>query len=651
VTRQLVTSGPSMAMRNLVQAPIPISTKSWAPNSASFGSNNWTTTFVASGGPPRFPGDTVGAPYQRITLTAAFSPAVSSDAFFVDALVRLTSTLSSTFLTSLGRRYKIGLWVRSSVAQGWRINFQPIKGNGGGTTGAMGPNTWVPPDIWQPLSVTGIITDATCLRQDLDLTSQDVRPWPAGTTIDVTMGYAYEESPANAIFTDGAAPGWRWTGTSGQSESVGPQFDPPSLVGKPYAWYEASRLLGEGVALPADGTAVSQWNDLSGNNRHLVQATSANRPILKTLTGQNLMASAAARASSVGSNAGKEWASSTWAGSSLAVETTNPLSEETASLRATCVSAPASSQLRAHVSNGGASAWPVVVRGRTIYASVTVRNDSAGSRPFAAYLQAWNASGVGLGSIQFAYVTVPAATEMVLTGPVTVPAGWAEDPGSGDFLVLSGSAVVDDTFVVGRAQVSREPIVHWSPPCPMLAASGAFVQFDGAGDHLALTGLDLPQGATVYAVARMRRTKPAAEQRFISFRNTDANGSGFYIAQSTASPLNIDALQKSDSGTVSVVGRATSPDATHPFVVSAKFSSSTGITLAINGQSINNATSYSVVSATGIARLDVGSGVAGTQLPGQVDLATVLIFNRSHTAAEISSVERWLGHKYGILVA
>lgn len=57
-------------------------------------------------------------------------------------------------------------------------------------------------------------------------------------------------------------------------------IDPRCLPGL-FAWYAADQLNGFGAALPADAAAVGQWNDLSGNAKHLVQGTGANQPIFK----------------------------------------------------------------------------------------------------------------------------------------------------------------------------------------------------------------------------------------------------------------------------------------------------------------------------------------------------------------------------------
>lgn len=57
-------------------------------------------------------------------------------------------------------------------------------------------------------------------------------------------------------------------------------IDPRTLPGL-FAWYDASHISGFNAANPADGAAIAQWNDLSGNGRHLVQAVGANQPIYK----------------------------------------------------------------------------------------------------------------------------------------------------------------------------------------------------------------------------------------------------------------------------------------------------------------------------------------------------------------------------------
>lgn len=60
-------------------------------------------------------------------------------------------------------------------------------------------------------------------------------------------------------------------------------FNPSSITGLA-AWYDASNA----ASITASSGAVSQWNDLSGNARHLTQASGANQPTTGTRTQNSL---------------------------------------------------------------------------------------------------------------------------------------------------------------------------------------------------------------------------------------------------------------------------------------------------------------------------------------------------------------------------
>lgn len=55
-------------------------------------------------------------------------------------------------------------------------------------------------------------------------------------------------------------------------------LDPRQIPGL-VAWYDGRNPGGFGVAAPADGTPLAQWNDVSGNGHHVVQATPASQPL------------------------------------------------------------------------------------------------------------------------------------------------------------------------------------------------------------------------------------------------------------------------------------------------------------------------------------------------------------------------------------
>lgn len=62
------------------------------------------------------------------------------------------------------------------------------------------------------------------------------------------------------------------------------RVDPRSLP-QLFAWYNANYINGFGAAQPAADAAIGQWNDLSGNGRHLIQGTGANQPLFRATGG------------------------------------------------------------------------------------------------------------------------------------------------------------------------------------------------------------------------------------------------------------------------------------------------------------------------------------------------------------------------------
>src|SRR5882757_6694561 len=62
------------------------------------------------------------------------------------------------------------------------------------------------------------------------------------------------------------------------------RIDPRTLP-QCFAWFHAQAINGFFAAQPAADAAIAQWNDLSGNGRHLVQGTGANQPLYRVTGG------------------------------------------------------------------------------------------------------------------------------------------------------------------------------------------------------------------------------------------------------------------------------------------------------------------------------------------------------------------------------
>ena len=103
-------------------------------------------------------------------------------------------------------------------------------------------------------------------------------------TWSITEGASGGTIDANGLYTAPAQTGtFHVVATSAQAPSLSATAAinvvalPTGLV----LHFSADRLLGEGVALPADGASVSSWVDLSGNAHDLSQTDAARQPVFK----------------------------------------------------------------------------------------------------------------------------------------------------------------------------------------------------------------------------------------------------------------------------------------------------------------------------------------------------------------------------------
>lgn len=98
--------------------------------------------------------------------------------------------------------------------------------------------------------------------------STDTAKWTLSPTF---AGKATQTTVDSGRLSDASLNAWLYTALGAVAT-----FTPASLSGLA-AWYDASQIAGV-----SDGAALSQWNDLSGNARHLRQTTAANQPLYKS---------------------------------------------------------------------------------------------------------------------------------------------------------------------------------------------------------------------------------------------------------------------------------------------------------------------------------------------------------------------------------
>ena len=116
---------------------------------------------------------------------------------------------------------------------------------------------------------------------DIQVRVADANGWGAWEATSFTLGPA-----SNIMVLQGGV--WvqaeNLVKEGGAFKTVSPTesiYYPEKVTGL-FAMYDSLYPLGKGASRPANGTVISQWNDLSGNDRHLSQTDPTKRPVYKT---------------------------------------------------------------------------------------------------------------------------------------------------------------------------------------------------------------------------------------------------------------------------------------------------------------------------------------------------------------------------------
>lgn len=406
-------------------------------------------------------------------------------------------------------------------------------------------------------------------------------------------------------------------------------FDPRTL-GNLALWLDARYPNGLGGTAPADGTAVSQWNDLSGNGRHVTQGTGANQPLYRSAN-PNLL---------------------TYNQASVETNTTGLMARGTgfAIARSTSQSMHGSASVQITVPTGTIqNDWGVSVgTGTSDYVPVTVGKTYTG----VAWVKTPSASGTL--TIQIFWRTEAGAT---------ITAVLANSTGTGVWQQLSVTGVAPATAAFAQLVVSYQTpstvwyadafgvwegsSTTWVPPVT-LPAGMPVVQFDGANDNMTFTSLNLLSlsGVTLYAVAE---TPPGA-----------TGASPLVIALQGAGATNRAALFLTSSGAVTVWSQRLVTDSADSFVTSGSSAagshvystvvdySAASVLFSRDGSTQTDTPTWSAGSSDGTNAITNAQVASGAWDGG---LAAILVFTTAHDATTRQRVERWLGRVYGVTVA
>lgn len=397
-------------------------------------------------------------------------------------------------------------------------------------------------------------------------------------------------------------------------------FDPRTL-GNLALWLDARFPNGFGGSIPADGTALSQWNDLSGNGRHATQGTGANQPLFRSANPNLLTYNQATVETDTTGLSIRD-------GSPTLARSTAQAAHGSASLAMTTSAAG----LQAIGTSGSGTAGFPVVAGGTYTAHAAIRS-AAVSRSGGIYIVWYTAGG---GYLSTSYTTaITTSTSAWVTGTVTAtaPAGATYADMRAGVADAAGASEVHyfDCFGLWGGSSTT-----WVPPVT-LPAGMPVVQFDGVNDILSATipALTDSQGITAYWVAARETTPFAASPRVFGVTGgsnfehfMDFSNNKYYARAGTA---------------ISLLGPSTADALFH---VASHVVASTAHSGYLDGSS--SFSGVSTGSVTTGTTMNVGNS-GGT--PGQWRFGALLIYTTAHDATTRQRIERALGRIYGVTVA
>lgn len=386
---------------------------------------------------------------------------------------------------------------------------------------------------------------------------------------------------------------------------------------------EADKLGGAGTTNPADASAVSQWNDLSGKGRHVTQSDAAKQPKFRNANPNKM---------SYDNATGISVTSLTPAGGSITVEANE--------IKYTPDGVATQNYFR---TRAGQTGFPVE-SGKQYTAIFSARSASStepGSGRVSIYW--YNSTGANFSANHSSDIPLTTAlTKITITA--TAPATavyaavffWVGVPGT----ALAATAIQFADFLSFAEGTSTE----WTAPVT-LPNNHPVIQFNGVADTLeAAAALFSGQKITIYAVTNTNNPTRTAEgaQGIVGQR------SGTPITSFRFKPSKVSLEVRNDANTYSDFEHSIAID-NKQYVLSAGLAPGESQWISINGSKQDGAVPPST-PITFTTPLKIGQqGNEDQRLEGTI--AVLYIYTELHNDQTRNRIERALGAKYGIAVA
>lgn len=388
----------------------------------------------------------------------------------------------------------------------------------------------------------------------------------------------------------------------------------PLTMGNLAVWYDARYPAGFGGALPADGTALAQWNDLSGNGRHATQGTGSKQPLFRSANPNLLTYNQATVETDTTGLAALN-------GNSTIARSTTDAAHGTASLQVTSVAAG----LTGANTLTGTSGVPVSPS--TQYTALISAKAPTITANWTPIIYWWKSDGSASAT------PTSAGSAGALTTSYAQRSITAISPSDAAFASVAFQWTAVAASEVVRADclgIFPGTVSTWVPPVT-LSNGLPTVQFDGVGDSVQATiPVPSPTSTTIYTVGKLDVNASVFCIRIVG-------GSSFYLS-CTGNSWQIGGLL----GTNPYQDMTTTWSQT---VIVSWVLSGTSSAIYSNGALHGAASSVAPASGAPGTGLQLGAG------SWKGEITSVLMYSTAHTTAQRQAVERWLGQVFNIAVA
>ena len=383
------------------------------------------------------------------------------------------------------------------------------------------------------------------------------------------------------------------------------------------AAYDARFINGIDGIQPTSESSISQWNDLSGNGKHLTQGNSAFRPLfmssrrnLVTPNQATLMTDTTGLVGHTNCTAGRSTSQFNYGQASLSLTST------------------VATSIRGGMADGVSGA--PAVAGNT-YTAILHSRAATSARTAYVRLKFFDSGGSQVGSDNNGINAANSTSAWTkYTSTAVAPANTAYATAS---LVVLNCGSIGEVHYADSIGIFEGTTTTWAPTVILLSENPAVV-FDGYDDYIGSTTLPVMANSTIYSIAYVLGFSPTINTRITAIYGGAGNHHHFVSSTGQSAALGGDRYH---TGPIEFPGQ---------MLMSSTYDNAT-----FSAWSKGSPMGSSPQPGTGALGSGLTLGAAGSGSYSHSAITAVYIYSEIHSTAVRQATERALGQLYGITVA